>query len=251
MAALPYSSRALAALVGATLLLAMPAQAQSAGKGFLFKEPRVMLTARGGLAHASAGSDIFSFTTEHLTVQRSDFSGFTAGGDLSIRLAPRVDLMLGGSYTGSTTGSEFRDWIDNDDRPIEQTTKFERAPVTAGVKAYLLPRGRSIGNFAWLPARVAPYIGATGGGMWYRFRQEGDFVDSETLRVISDVLESTGWTPTAQGIAGADFSLTPHLVLTTDARYTWAKADLSTAFEGFDPIDLSGLSATVGISIRF
>lgn len=251
MAALPYSTRTLAVLLGATLMAAVPAQAQNAGNGFLFKEPRVTLIARGGFDHALAGSDIFSFAAEHLTVQRGDFSGLSGGLDFSIRVAQRIDLMLSGAYTGRSTASEFRDWIGSDDLPVEQTTRFERAPVTASIKAYLLPRGRSIGRFAWLPARVAPYVGAGGGAMWYRFQQEGEFVDFNTLEIFSDELESTGWAPAAQGLAGVDFSLTPRLALTGDARYTWAKANLSSAFDQFDPIDLSGLSVTFGLSVRF
>lgn len=251
MAALPYSTRTLLTLVGATLMLALPAQSQSAGDGFLFGAPRVTLTARGGFDLARAGSDIFSFTTEQLTVERGDFSGLNGGLDFSIRLVERVDLMLSGSYTGRVTESEFRDWIGNNDLPVEQTTRFERAPVTASIKGYLFPRGRSIGSFAWLPTRVAPYVGAGGGGVWYRFRQEGEFVDFQTLKIFRDQLESSGWAPAAVGMAGADFSLTPRLALTADARYTWAKADLGVAFEQFDPIDLSGLSTTFGLSVRF
>ena len=74
MAAAPYTPRMLTALVSATLVLVVPAQAQSAGDGFLFGQPRVTLTARGGFDLARASSDIFSFTTERLTVERGDFS---------------------------------------------------------------------------------------------------------------------------------------------------------------------------------
>ncbi len=87
--------------------------------------------------------------------------------------------------------------------------------------------------------------------MWYRFRQEGDFVDFQTLEIFSDELTSTGWAPMAQALAGLDFFLTPRLGLTGEARYSWARAELSDAFEQFDPIDLSGLSATIGIHLRF
>jgi hypothetical protein len=87
--------------------------------------------------------------------------------------------------------------------------------------------------------------------VWYRFRQEGEFVDFQTLDIFRDQLDSTGWAPAVLGMAGADFALTPRLALTADARYTWARADLGVAFDQFDPIDLSGLAATLGFSIRF
>ncbi len=241
----------LAAGIGAPLATALPVQAQSSGEGFLFREPVASLLLRGGYHHASAGSDIFSFATEHLTLGRGDFGGLTAGADLALRIHPRVDLAFGAAYSGTSAASEFRDWIGEDDLPIEQTTRFERVPVTASVKAYLTPRGRSIGSFAWLPARYAPYIGAGGGAMWYRFHQQGEFVDFQTREIFGDELTSSGWAPTVQALAGLDFSLTPRIGLTGEARYSWARAELSDAFEEFDPIDLSGISATLGIHFRF
>lgn len=247
--------------LGAALLAAQPAAAQRAGDGFLFRQPAASLTLRGGFQHATAGSDLFAFTTENLTVDRGDFGGAMFGGDLSIRLRPRLDLMLGASYTGTDIASEFRDLVeetDAGDLPIEQTTRFQRVPVTASVKGYLAPRGRSIGNLAWVPARYAPYVGAGGGAMWYRFHQQGDFVDYQTLdpvdgtyEIFTDELESSGWTPTAHAMAGLDVSLTPRLGLTSEARYTWARAQPRDAFNEFDPIDLSGVAASIGIQIRF
>lgn len=227
------------------------AAAQGSGDGFLFREPTRTIVLRGGFAHASAGSDIFTFATDQLTLGSGDFSGPTFGADLAVQLTPRLDVVVGASYAGRSARSEFRDWVDQDDRPIEQTTKFRRVPVTASAKLYLMPRGRTIGRFVWLPARYAPYVGVGGGAMWYRFSQEGDFVDFETLDVFSDELESSGWTGTAHAMAGLDFALTPRLGLTGEARYTYAKATLGDDFEGFDKIDLSGISTTIGLSIRF
>jgi outer membrane protein W len=61
---------------------------------------------------------------------------------------------------------------------------------------------------------------------------------------------SDGWTPAVQAMAGVDYSLNPLIALTADARYLRAKADMSRDFGGFDKIDLSGVSATLGFSFR-
>jgi hypothetical protein len=253
MASPSRSRHALLALAAGVGVFATPGPglAQQAGDGFLFRAPTVTLSLYGGLARPDAGSDVFAFTTEQLTLGRGDFNAPALGSELAVHLTPRVALTLGAAYAGRTSRSEFRDWVDGDDLPIEQNTEFARVPVTAGVKAYLTPPGRSIGQFAWVPARYAPYLGAGGGAMWYRFRQTGEFVDFETLDIFRDEIESSGWTPTAQGVAGLDLSLSPRLVLTGEARYLWARAPMGGGFEGFDPIDLSGLSATLGFSVRF
>jgi hypothetical protein len=242
---------ALAALVPLALgSTALGAQA-STGDGFFMGTPRGSFTVRGGWALASARSDVFTFTTDNLTLDRGDFSSPVIDLDFAIRLLPRTDLVISSAFTGTRKKSEFRNFIDNNDAPIEQTTGFDRIPVTVSVKQYLSNRGRSIGKLAWIPTRVAPYVGAGGGAMWYRFRQTGDFVDFQTNDVFNAVLESQGWAPTGHALAGGEVTINPRLAFVTEGRYTWAKAKLQNDFSGFDRIDLSGFTTTAGIAVRF
>ena len=118
------------------------------------------------------------------------------------------------------------------------------------LRFYLAQPGRSIGKLAWIPSKVVPWVGAGGGMMYYRFLQQGDFVDFKTTNVFPSSFESSDWTYTYQGMGGADISLSPHVALRADARYLWAKAQLSRSFTGFDRIDLSGAQATLGLTYR-
>ena len=250
--ALATSALALTLLAGASA----ESRAQASGEGFLFDAPRWTLSLRGGFDQALAGSDIFDFVTDTLTLSRSDFGGFTFGADLAYSITSRVDIAFGASYVRTRKVSEFREYIGSDDLPINQTTTFSRLPLTATVKAYLVPRGRSIGSLAWIPTRFAPYIGAGGGSIRYEFLQEGEFVDSEddgsgNFDIFWDSFRSSGSTPTAHALVGADFALTPRLGFSTEGRYGWARSDMSDDFRGFEPIDLSGFSATMGLTVRF
>lgn len=203
---------------------------------------------------ATAGSQVFSDATDLLTLSKRDFDGFAYGGDLSLEVSPRVDLMFTGEFSAASANSEYRDYVEGDDIPIRQATKFKRMPLALGVKYYLADRGRSISRFAWIPSRYAPYVGVGGGAMWYRFRQNGDFVDfnTETLDIFTAELQSSGWAPMAQGTAGLDYTLGNWIALTFEGRYNYAKAALDpNAFEGFDKIDLSGFAGTVGLRVRF
>jgi len=51
-------------------------------------------------------------------------------------------------------------------------------------------------------------------------------------------------------MAGVDYNFSPMFGVTLDARYLHGRGDLGTAFSGYDKIDLSGASASVGISVR-
>lgn len=243
--------RRLAVVLSAVLVAAPAARAQDTGKGFLFQQPAATVVVRGGVARPTAGSDAFSEAARQLTLSRGDFAGLDAEADLAFHVLPRLAIVVGGAYSGVSPRSEFRNWVDQNDQPIQQTTTFQRVPLSAGVRAYLSAPGRAIGRLAWIPARAAPYVSGGGGAMWYRFRQEGDFVDYKTNDIFTGTFESSSWTPLAYGAAGLDLSLSPRWLLTTEARYTWAKATMSTSFTGFDRIDLAGLTAGVGIGVRF
>lgn len=231
-----------------------PVGAQNSGKGFLFKKPAGSFSFRGGYALANAGSEVFSDAITNLTLNKRDFSSFTWGADISYSTSARTDLVFDGEYMSSNTPSEFRKWVDNNDQPIEQSTKFRRIPLTIGLKYYLADRGRTVSQYAYIPSRYAPYIGVGGGAMYYRFAQDGDFVDFNTdnLEVFGATIEDSGWTPTAHAMAGFDYNLGTWVALSTEGRYHWAKAQLDPKqFEGYDKIDLTGFAATVGFRVRF
>ena len=246
--------RTVAAALTAMFTLVPNAGAQGSGKGFLFKKPVGSFALRGGYSVANASSDVFSDATTQLTLNKGDFSGFSWGGDISYSTGDRWDVLFDGEAAYASKSSEFRNFIGSDDKPIEQSTKFTRVPLTFGVKYYLMSRGRSVSEFAYVPTKFAPYLSVGGGAMYYDFQQKGDFVDfnSVDLDVFNTTLESSGWAPMARGAAGVEYSLGPWVALTGEGRYVWARAKLDPdAFEGYDKIDLNGFTGTVGIRVRF
>ena len=222
------------------------------GDGFLFREPLSTLTVSGGLAMPSARSDLFTYTTSQLTLDRADFGAGAFAVDLAFAVTERTDVVIGISPSSSRTASEFRDWVDNNDQPIEQVTSLARAPFTVSARYHLAPRGRRVGTIAWIPARVVPFVGAGVGLMKYRFEQDGDFIDTETLNVFSDRLRASGWAWVGQIGAGAQVTLTPRLMLSGEMRYLRGSADAERPnrdYVGYR-LDLSGITTLVGFTIR-
>ncbi len=231
--------------------LALAEGAAAQGADFLFRRPSVTLGLQVGYALPRAGSEIFDFTREQLTVEKSDFNSVSFGGEIGVRATERIDVAANLGFEKSSTRSEFRDWVDQDDLPIEQNTRFLRVPLTVGVKFYVTERGRRISRFSWIPKRWAPYLGAGGGIVWYEFDQRGDFVDFETLDIFFSDFESRGSSPLAYVAAGSELSLGARWLLTGEARYSWASAEMDRDFVGFDDIDLAGFRATLGFAARF
>jgi hypothetical protein len=218
---------------------------------FQFSAPSGFIGFRIGKFFPRAGSDLFDMVTDQLTLEKNDFRAWDIGFDGGFAAGERVDVVFTLEYSRRTKLSEFRDYVDEQELPITQETYYSQLPLTAGVKFYLLPRGRQIGRYAWLPSRIVPFVSAGGGILWYRFGQSGDFVDFETLEIFSADLESSGWAATGYLGGGVDINIAKYTYLTLDLRYSWAKPELDRDFEGFDPLDMSGLRATVGLQWHF
>lgn len=238
-------------LLAWAILLPLPSAVQAQSADFLFRRPRVALSLRGGWAVPRAGSEIFQSTTEQLTVESNDFSGFVLQGEIAVPVHDRLDVAFSVDHSESRTRSEFREFVGIDDLPIEQTTTFSRTPIELGMKGYLKDRGRAVGRLAWVPHSWTPWIGAGAGWMVHGFEQSGEFVDFETLEIFGNTFQSEGSTPTAHLAAGLDLSIGPHLLATGEGRYQWGRARMSRDFVDFDRIDLSGFQITVGIAARF
>jgi hypothetical protein len=220
---------------------------------FLFGEPRGSVGLRASWVFARAGSDLFDFIQQQLTIDPGDFNAPAVAVDVGVAASRRLEVLIGFEFSDARTSSEYRDFVDNNRQPISQQTELRQANVSGSVKIALTPRGRSISRLAWVPRRATPYVGAGGGYLWYRFEQRGDFVDVFSARrtVFTDRLRSQGWTPSAHVFGGIDVRLARRLFASVEGRYLWASASLQQSFEGFEPIDLAGLRLATGINVLF
>jgi hypothetical protein len=226
-------------------------QDQGANADFRFGAPKGFVAFRIGKFFPQASSDIFDMITSQLTLEKSDFQAWDFGIDGGVSLKKRVDLILSFDYMKRTKDSEFREYVDENNLPITQTTNYAQLPMTAGVKFLPIPRGRQVGQYAWMPRPVVPYISGGVGVLWYRFQQDGDFVDERTLEIFPADLRSSGWAPTAYAGGGAEIKISKSTFLILDLRYSWAKPELQRDFVSFDTIDLSGLRVTAGLQWHF
>jgi hypothetical protein len=228
-----------------------PVAPSLATRDFLFGRPRGWVAFRGSWLRPRAGGELFTFITDQLTVEKSDFSTPAMIGEVGFTITSRIQASGGVEFSRQTIGSEYRRFVDDRLDPINQQTTLTQTNVTGSVKIALLDRGRSISRLAFVPRSIAPYVGAGGGAFFYGLKQVGDFVDFATLRVFPDLFRSQGWTPSAHVFGGTDVRLWRQLFLDVEGRYVWAHGDLGSDFVGFDGIDLNGFRLSTGVSVVF
>lgn len=218
---------------------------------FLLGKPKGFFGLHTGIFSPQADSDVFDMIMTELTLEKSDFRAWDFGLDFGFDLHEKVDLIFHFDYSKESSDSEFREYVDEQGLPIMQNTSLVESSITAGIKYLLKPPGRRLGEYAWLPSRIVPFVEGGVGALNYSFEQKGDFVDSETFEIFYASLKSSGWTETIYLGCGTDIYLLKNIYLTLDLRYSWASHGLDGDFLGFDDIDLGGLRATAGIYWHF
>lgn len=239
----------------AAAVLPRPAAAQD---GFLFRSPITGITVRGGPLLYTAGGDLFSEMRDRLTLDRNDFRTAMYGADVVIMPTTRLDVVLGLQYSLVERDSEYNDWtywdpVAEEEVGIKQTTRLRAIPLTLSLRYQLVPRARRISDIAWIPNRLAPYIGAGGGIVFHELRQEGEFIDEsvDPPPIFFDQLRTTGQGLTLHALAGLDYWFAPRFGLNVEARYTRASVTPNDAYQNYDSLDLSGVQASLGLSIRW
>lgn len=246
-----WLSFVVAGLLAAPLEAGQQENAPRQTPDFLLRPPIGSVGIRSSWSFARADSDWYDFVRRHLTLGRSDFDANGIAGDLGFSLTRRVSAVAGIDFHQSTTGSEYRDYVDNNRLPITQRTRLRQMHVTGSARIALLPPGRQVGQFVWIPRRITPYAGFGVGALRYDLEQEGDFVDFVDFSVFRSVFRAGGWSPSAHVLGGTTVRLNRRLFATLESRYVWASADLGRQWVGFEPLDLSGIRLGTGINVTF
>jgi len=212
---------------------------------FLLGQPKGFFGVHTGIFFPQADSDVFDMIMTELTLEKSDFRSW------DFDLHEKVDLIFHYDYAKESADSEFRDYVDEQGLPITQDSSLSQSSITAGIKYSLMPPGRQLGEYAWVPSRFVPFVEGGIGASYYTFEQNGFFVDSITLEIFPASLKSSGWTEVIYLGGGTDIYLLKNIYLTLDLRYSWASGELDEDFVGFDDIGLDGFRVTAGIYWHF
>jgi hypothetical protein len=171
----------------------------------------------------------------------SDFEDVVFGVDYLWRTSDQGGLLFGLSFYDGRATQAYRDWETSDGRDISHVTELSFGDLTA---AYVLRFGRS---------SVRPYLGAGGGLLWWRLREEGSFIDfgDPDLPIIFASYQGDAVTWEFFALAGLDFRLGHRWSFFFEGRYRWSEDELNKDFAGFGTIDLSGAQLVGGFSYNF
>jgi opacity protein-like surface antigen len=215
---------------------------------------------------------LFGIEFTQMSLRPTDFRGSILGGGYEFFLNPYLSAAVSVDFFSRENGGYYLDYVglnftdgdyaapyalygNNYDFEIRHSFNISMTPVQLSLK--LTPLGRK--------TRLIPYIGGGIGAYFLHARISGDIVDfsQEYVYADPDLGDVTVYPVTytnasetklvlgGHAFAGLMFPIGYRLTLEAEARYHYAKATFTDAFQGYDKFDLSGLSLSIGLNYWF
>jgi len=199
------------------------------------------LTLKVGLFQPQLNSDLWDINRENLAFDTADMLEGTFAAEYEYFLDQRLSLAFETSTYSKTHYSQYSDWVHEDGSPIFQNLALRITSFELAIKLY---------PFGHRPV-LHPFLGLGGGLYAWRYEQWGEFIDFNDMSVSDGYAETETYTLGASGRAGFGFQFNPLFGLMVEAKYQYLKGRLSSFFEGFESLDLSGFTYQLGLTFRF
>jgi len=207
------------------------------------------------------GGGIWDENEIDFTLTAGDFDHATLGVGFVSGLGRHVEVSLFADFYGETVLSQYRDYVDADDRAIFHDTRLHMTPVVVDVR--ILPGGRyraraggrAVSKPVW-------YLGGGVGANFWEYQEVGDFIDffDPTLPIFFERYKDDGVALSLHALAGFELPVGPRSNVVFEGRYLWSDDDLGDRFghlAASRPVDIDrklvmdGLALTAGVAFRF
>jgi hypothetical protein len=206
------------------------------GAGLLFSQS---INLKMGVFLPSLQSDLWEENIRNLAFNKSDLINIYEGVEFEYFPNRYTSLSLEIGTYHKTVYSEYTDYTYEDGSPIRQNISLRIMPIEANIKLYPLGRRNTI----------SPYVGAGAGLYVWRYQQWGDFVIfPEAYIREEEFAETKTFSFGFNGRAGLLIRFHPRVALSLEGKYQYLRGQLSGYFEGFEKLDLGGITTTVGIN---
>lgn len=206
------------------------------GSGILLSQS---INLKIGIFIPSLQSDLWEDNMRNLAFNKSDMINAYFGAEYEVFLNRCTSLSLEiGSYKKDVY-SQYKDYTYQDNSPIFQNISLRITPIEANIKFYPLGQ-RNV---------FSPYFGAGAGLYAWTYQQYGDFVIFPDGNIENGFAETKTFSFGFNGRAGLVYRFLPRVALAVEGKYRYLHGQLSGYFEGFDLLDLGGITATLGVNI--
>lgn len=197
-------------------------------------------------------SDLWDYNAELLTMSVEDFNSTSVGIEFNFSLNNYFDISFGADFYRRSVPTEYRDWIDEEGYPIEQTISLRIVPLTFTAKFLPLGRWRVPGPRARRTQNIViPYVGGGLGLYFWQYQEVGDYIDFSDLTIYTTLFSSKGTDMGFHLLGGVEIPIGANWSVMAEVRYNIIQGPLSADFVGFEDFDIGGITTSGGFLFRF
>lgn len=192
---------------------------------------------RIGLQKIDMKSDLWEVNMENLALNKADMQGtfYGLGYEFFINKYIGIDIEAG-TYK-QTRYTMYKDYTYEDESSIYQNLSLNVNSVELNLN--LLPLGYR--------RNIYPYISVGGGLYIWTYEQWGSFINFEEGSINEGYANTQTVSLGGNVKAGIVIRAGKKLGISFEGKYRYLKGELSSDFEGFKPLDLSGLTFSLGL----
>ncbi len=194
-----------------------------------------------GIFTPNLESDLWETNFENLSFSKSDFNNSSYALEIEYFANPFISLSVEGGTYSNTVYSEYSEYVYDDDSPIYQNMFLRISGLELNVKVYPIGYKRFL----------IPYIGGGAGIYSWKYEQWGDFINFEDGTIQDGYAYTKAYSPGFNLRIGIIIRIKRHLGISFEAKDQYLKGTLSSLFEGFEKLDLSGRTYNLGVHIYF
>ncbi|UCH97734.1 MAG: outer membrane beta-barrel protein [Candidatus Aminicenantes bacterium] len=192
-----------------------------------------------GVFHPAMDSDLWETNMDNLAFTKQDMRDAYYGIEYEHFLNRFISFALEGGVYDNEHFSFYRDYEYEDGSPIYQNLALRIISAEADFKLYPLGHRQ----------RFCPFLGGGAGMYFWKYEQWGDFINFESGTVDEDeYAETSTYTVGFNAKAGFVARFSRNWGVLLEARYQHVKGELSSFFEGWEKLDLSGFTFSIGIN---
>jgi hypothetical protein len=209
------------------------------GSGILLSQS---INLKIGLFIPSLQSDLWETNLHNLAFNKADMINSYYGAEFEVFLNRYTSLSMEIGNYKKNLYTHYKYYFFPNDSLIFQNISLQITSMEANIKLYPLGH-RNV---------LSPYFGAGAGLYAWTYQQWGDFVIFPEAYIREEgFAETKTYSFGFNGRIGLVFRFHPRVALAVEGKYQYLRGRLSGYFEGFDLLDLGGITATLGVNIYF
>lgn len=196
---------------------------------------------RLGLFIPAMNSDLWEINMENLALNKQDMQDIYFEAEYELFFNPILSLTFtAGSYDHEHY-SQYTEYEYDDGSPIYQNLALSVTSLELNLKVYPIGHRRVF----------SPYVGGGIGLNSWHYEQWGDFINFDDMTVSEGYADTKAYTVGFNARAGFIVKVRRNIGISFEARYLYLQGQLSSLFEGFEKLDMSGLTYSLGLNLFF